>query len=843
MIELELIPEKTKVGVIKREDGNVVKQLRFDPMSVNGQNNTSRTLGIPVAQLLQWCDTLRATGTALRVKLGASVTDPTAFYTRGFHETEDQAAVHKVTPSEFLTSVLPKVPNDRLATWGDVEACCCLDVDYHETPAPERILLESVVVSRIFPRPFAWHFSRGGGLHLFYVGGKGFTAEELAAVAALRFRMIDPTAGVELKRVVRGPGAEQVHVYGDQDTTGLLLDWLREPVQVHLSNEEYLEEHDFQIGKRYPHERCPVHPSEDGGKHRDPVNVRDGGIHCYVCEAAGRVFGSRHPGFFPWTALIHHPTAGDVGHMIRNLAHWGHVRWVLQERYGLTGKLAEKAYSAALKAYHLDKPTVALIPQVFSKDIARYARVGASWMSIEELISFSRNIAPAIASFPSCQSVNAKGEAKAVPVKVTNMQESIDLTEMGYPSVQLIFGTKMASEFLGGLNRTVVAVPHPEIRQRGGANALPRYVPFTKRMKIDKAWDVLEQIVPRVDRTLIELILCGVGCAQETELGLPPRIFVTGPSGAAKTSHFRIAAAIAGVRSGEPTIQGSDERLRQAIMQAIQQAPIVVINEIFKDAYRNNRKQKPAQALEPVLNLEKESLTHVLYKGPEKLGKQFVLGFTEIALPLDIKDETQIARRIRYHRLDRSKRDWPRTIAAAGVTDLHLLRLASAEVADACNAILSDVIDRFFVQAMTFQDQAEALGVKTIEDSDDFIDQTPALKQFYRLACTAPEITNKHNSKRYPKYKQITRGETDGSEESEELLALYTMFADGPGTDWLTAHRLAEKDWSMILGVDEPVKLSMAENGSSVFVRFQVGPQKNPTKVNGEILPPDQLRD
>lgn len=841
MVDLELIPDKTRVAIIKREDGQVVKQLRLDPMSPNQQTNVARALGVTVTALIGWCDQVRTSGQTVRVQLTTSAPDTGTFIVRDMDQTDEQGERHSVSPSEFLTSKLPSIPVDKLIAWADLGSCCCLDIDYHESKPPEKLLLESIVLARLSPRPFAWHFSRGGGLHLFYIAAKGFTGEELASVAALRFRMIDPTAGVELKKGVRGPGQEITHVVGDQDTTGLLLDWLREPNQVHSGPEEYLEENDYQLGRRYPHERCPIAPSVDGGKHRDPVIVRDGGIHCYVCEAQGRVFGSRHPGFFPWAALTGHPTSGDVGHMVRNLCHWGHAKWVLQERYGLVGKLAEQAYSAALKAYHTGKTSFDLVPGVFSKDIAKYARVGSGWMSIDELIPFSKNVQAAIATFPSCQTINTKGEVKSIPVRVTNMMESIDLTDNGYPPIQLIFGTKMATEYLGGLDRTVVAVPHPEIRKRGGNTALPKYVPFTKRMKIDKAKGSIEQIVPGVDWTLIELILCGVGCAQETELGLPPRIFVTGPSGAAKTSHFRIAAAIAGVRSGEPTVQGSDERLRQAIMGAIQQGPIVVINEIFKDAYRNNRKQKPAQALEPVLNLEKESLTHVLYKGPEKLGKQFVLGFTEIALPLDIKDETQIARRIRYHRLDRSKRDWPRTIAAAGVTDIHLLRLVSTEVSDACNSILSDVVDRFFVQAMTFQEQAEILGVKTIEESGDFIDHTPFLKQFFKLVCTAPEIVNKHYSQHYPRYKQITRGDTDGSDDSEELLALYTMFADGPGAEWCASRRLMEKDWSSVLGVDDPVKFVMAENGSSVFVRFQVGPQKNPMKVNKEIIDPALL--
>ena len=838
--EIELSPDKSRIALVRREDARVIASFRFDPLSVKSQAGAAVKAGVDVGTLLQWIDQVRQTGATHKFSLGATSTDSSEFLVRDI-EASDGERCKKKAPI-FLTENLTQIPVDKLLFWTDTEACCCLDLDYHELPAPERLLLSSLVYSRLAPKPFCWHFSRGGGLHLFYIAHNGFTAEELASVAALRFRMIDPTAGVELKHGVRGPGSETVVYSGEQDTTGTLLEWLREPEQEVGDVEEYLEEEGLEIGRRYDHDKCPLHPTEDGGKHRMPVILRESGVHCFVCEGKERYFGSRRPGFFPWAAILGQPTAGDMGAMIRSLCHWGHAKWILRERYGLTGLLAERAYRTALKAYHQGRPTEPLVAGCFNKHLDGYTRVGYDWMNLDEVKKYSSAIQSSIQAMPTTQYVDGKGVIRSNPVIVTNLLEPMDLGKYGYPSIDLIFGSKMAAEFLGHGKRTLVAIPNPNLVRKGGPRFLPAYVPKSSRMGEEKARSIIEQIVPRVDWNLIQCVLCGVGSVQETELGLPPRLFVTGPSRAAKTSHFMIAAGIAGVKTGSPSAHSTEERLRQGLMEAIQTAPIVLINEVLKDAYRTNKRASAVQALEPILNLEKESLTHVLYKGPREFGKQFLLGFTEVQLPPDLRNETQIARRIRYHRLDREKRDWVQTISAAGVSDLHLLRLASPEVADACNAVLSEVIDRFFVTPMTFQQQAEELGIKTLEDSGDFVDLTPYLRQFFKLVCLAPRIENERLAKLYPNYVRIDRGAEDTSDDTEELVATYTMFADGPGAEWFSARKLIEKDWGTILGIEENVKLVLSHAGSSVFVRFQVGPMNKPTKVNAEIVDPTLWR-
>lgn len=833
-VEIELSPDKTRVALLRREEGRVTASFRFDPLSTKGQEGAAVKAGLSVTQLLQYLDSLKQTGQPQRFTLGPPIQEPDAFVVRGIEQQPEDGVQHVSQAAEFLTTTLSSVPVEKVVTWTNTEVCCCLDVDYHESRPPDRPLLESIIFTRLAPRPFAWHFSRGGGLHLFYIGAEGFAAEELAAVAALRFRMIDPTAGVELKRVVRGPGADKVVLSGIQDTAGTLLEWLREPEQNENDTEAYLAEEGLEIGKRYDHNKCPHSPSEDGGKHRAPVIVRENGIHCFVCEGHERLFGSRRPGFFPWAAILGQPSAGDVGIMVRQLCHWGHAKWVLQERYGLNGGLAKKAYSAALKAYHQGTSSAALIPMAFDSTLDKYSRVGEEWLNLDDLKPFSNGIRRSVEAMPTTCYVNAKGEVKPNQVKVTNLLEAMNTRDWGYPPISLIFGTKMAAEYIGQGQKTIVARPNPGL----GGKALPQYVPFSSRMPLDKARQVIEEIVPRTDWSLIQLILCGIGSSQETELGLPPRMFVTGPSRSAKTAHFEIAAGIAGVQTASPTVQGTgEERLRQAVMESMNTGPIVLINEIFKDAHRNN-KQNPVQALQPLLSMDKNTLTHVLYKGPRRFPRQFVLGFTEVQMPVNLRTETQIARRLVYHRLEREKRDWPRTIAAAGVTDLHLLRLASPEVAAACDAVLSDVVDHFFLTPTPFQAQAEQLGIKTLEESDEGLEWQPYLKLFFKLVCEAPPIQNERLAKMYPGFVEIPSNSDDVSDEMAELVATYTQFADGPnGKDWYRATQLIEKDWNSVVGYEEDtITFTMTSSGTSVFVRFQTGPVKKPRKINSEIL-------
>ncbi len=838
-VEVELIPDRTKMVYVRRVNGEIVARNRFDPNAVAQQNKAAAVLGVGVATLLKWIDSVSTTP----VKFLVSREDPgkSEFTIREIDQTDDEGDKVSDPPAAVLTNRLPTIPVGKILKWGDIKAVCCLDIDYHGVTPPEESWLEAVVRSRVAPKPFCWHFSRSGGLHLFYLAAGTFTAEELAAVAGLRFRSIEPTAGIELKKVVRGPGDRPVYYNGVQETTASLTEWIGTGESGNETVEEavqqYLESEGITIGSRYGHDKCPICPSPDAGDKRDPVVVSDEGIFCHVCDGKGRCLGSRRAGFAPWNTIVGHPTAGDFGYMIRGLAHWGHAKWVLSEKYRMVGKFAQLAYTAALKAYHQGKPTERLVNRVFDPTLDKMARVGKDWYFITDLQPAEQGVNNLIAALPSVMYEDEKGSVKASLASVALYSQAIDLKDYGYPPLRLVFGAKLAAEYLPQPLVATVGVAAKHVQMRGD-RYLPRYVLKSERMGLTKAWGLLEQIVPKVDHTLIRLIIAGSGVAQETCRGQSPRLFVTGPSGAAKTAHFSIAGSILGVVVPSITANSSDERFIANIKDAMNGSGVVVVNEIFKDAMRTS-KRSPAVAMQPVLNIEPDVQVHQLYKGGRPIGRQCLLAFTEVAMPATMQEETQIARRLRYYRVERRKDDWRAKMAAAGIGEFKEIRTRSPELADACNAILSDVIDEFFVEALTFDEIADRLNIKTIEDSPDFSDPTPYLRHFYKLVCAAEEPKSESMRKRFGRGAKKIDKAMDDNPDGKDLLATYSMFADGSGADWFTSRKLIEKDWSSVLKTDETVRLSLRDDGSSVYVRFVTGPLDRPSRVNQEIINPE----
>ena len=199
-----------------------------------------------------------------------------------------------------------------------------------------------------------------------------------------------------------------------------------------------------------------------------------------------------------------------------------------------------------------------------------------------------------------------------------------------------------------------------------------------------------------------------------------------------------------------------------------------------------------------------------------------------------VTDPSELARRIREWEVKGRKDIWKTTVPPSGVVfnDVHLMRLASREINDACDAIISEVVDEFFALPMTWDAMADRLGCKTLEESDEFDNPTARQREFFDLVCTAPEIASERQKRLYPGgFKKIDRAcDTD---LEKDLLALYTQFSDNG--NWCDSRSLVAADWSSILKVDDNVNLDLTSDGVSVYVRFRVGPMKKPYKVNNAI--------
>jgi len=833
--EIELTPSGLKLLVAVYRDGKAPHRDRFDPVSAKQRKAVADKWGVDEDTFSDWCEQARVRGGAVKFTLAEPPAPGTGeWLVRPIAGARDTGTTHRSVALRFVKDTLPGVPVDHVAEWGDAGALCCLDVDYHEHAPPARDWLETFVTTRLVPQPLAWHFSRGGGLHLFYVSAGAFTADELASVAALRFRSADPTAGLELKTVVRGPGDEPVHHYATQDTAAGFVAWLGAPEYDESARDEWLESRGMECGKRYEHTRCPIDPGD--GAERDPVIVMESGLFCFRCDGKGLTLGSRRAGYVSWATLLGSPSAGELGGLVRNLVHWGQAKWVLTERYGLPDPFARLAYRAALKAYHEGRDTEGLIGRVFDPVTDALARVNNLWLTIEESYAYPKDITPILARLPVCLHVE-DDKVKVDPAVVCELNQTKGIARYGYRDISVVHGYRLASRFLPDADQTTVAVLNPDLRRVATARRYPRYVPVSKRMPESEAWAVLETILPRLDRTYIRTLIASFGCAQETRLGLPPIMFISGVSAAGKTAMAQVAAGILGARVGNESKFDADEsRFREAIRQGAQEGPVVVVNELLKDAGKGRNRLSTREALDFVLTMTPYSASHQLYKGPVKMGRLPSLVLTETQCPEDLREETQLARRIRHHYVSGAKRDWKQTIAAAGLTNLNLIRGASDAVADACNSVLSGVVDECFALPATWDQIADGLGVKTIEDSTDFMDPTPWLRELFRLVCAAPAPEGRDAKLHAEGFKKIARGDSTPGESDADISTVYSMFAD-PG-NWGSARRLLEKDWSALLKTDDVVKLDLKSEGNTVYLRYRVGPMKKPLKVNGQIADP-----
>lgn len=843
MTTLELIPSGSKMVATVTADGVVTSRETMNPDSSRSRKAVYSAAGIDDVALLALIAECRQAGKPVSkdVTPPKIIADVSTITIRGLTETDSSGDVQPLgDPAVWLNTALPLIPVDRIATWKDKKALCCLDVDYHESDPPGRDVLTAIVTTRVTPAPLAWHFSRGGGLHLFYVAVTPFTAEELAAVAALRFRAFDPTAGLELKSVVRGPGDAKVSFAPMQDTATGFVAWLGAPEYSEEEKTDWLERHDMTEEGRYDHTKCPINPTPGHASKGDPVQVSEAGIFCHKCSGEGRSLGCRKPGFAPWASILGAPSAGDLGKMVRECVHWGHARLVLTERYGLLPMFAQLAYGAALKAYHAGGPKEGLIPGVFNRYTQDMARVADQWVGVGDSFEYPKEIAGLMRALPACQFVKPDGTVGVVPEAVTELSQPKDLSRYGYPSLNVVHGFRFTRVFLETNDRrTNVSVVHKEILERG-SKFIPRYVPVSQRMKEDQAWAEIETVAPGIDRVLVEAALCAFASAQETQMGLLPVVFVSGPTGAAKTSTLKFAAGIAGTNCGDVVVQSDETRYREAVRRCGRSGPAAIYNEILKDSARGRRALSAKEALDPILNMTPDSMSHALYTGPVRLGRVPAMFLTEPVLPLDVVDETQLARRIRHYRVYGEKKTWPQTIGAAGLGDkLYMLRTVSPRMNQACDAIISWITDRWFAVPTGWDKIADALGVHTIRDSSDFKDMRPWLREFFRLVCKAPALDKREAAVYGVGYKRLSR--TEGYEKEsylDKLLTVYNMFTDGQaGSDWTASRRLAEKDWQGALGTSQHVWLDQRADGSAALFRFRVGPEASPT-VNESIVDP-----
>ena len=166
---------------------------------------------------------------------------------------------------------------------------------------------------------------------------------------------------------------------------------------------------------------------------------------------------------------------------------------------------------------------------------------------------------------------------------------------------------------------------------------------------------------------------------------------------------------------------------------------------------------------------------------------------------------------------------------------LDQYRVHSQQHADAANAILSYVCDKFFQIPVSLVAIAKELGYTTLMDSPHFEDPKQMLLDFFVEVCQAPDL-GMPEAKRFtgPGWKLIRKS------DDTELCTLWQELCDEGS--WTTSRRIKEKSWQELLGCSEPVRVDINDNKTNVVVRFATGPLKVPSAVNGSIAMSPELK-
>lgn len=802
-----------------KQKGKLANLLRMDTMTLESlidQVTPTEPITIDLAALVQ---------TAQAQPQNVIVVEPFTVTVRGrtqsaghgtpFTHTEPQALIREILSHHPVTA------HEPLITWQDSKRLAVLDIDYHHGYVPQPAHLE-LWASQTQPAPLAYHISHGGGVKMYYAQQDYLNADELAAAAAINWRLYEPFGETEICTSSRHP----LYPRGDQTcgpvrflspTTDLpaVTQWMQTdvPEDQILS---WLTENTFERGQRYGHDRCPISPYATASD--TPVFVGDVGIHCFICAAKGRTAGyARTPGFVSYAQMLRGSDT-TIRSLVRNMTHWEHAKHILKAHLKISDPLLKLGYSALLKIWHGDDER---IPQVFHAG-SNMLRFSGRWVSADGSTTYSRNITAMIASLPATQFLSDKGPRPNMAI-VQEFNELGDLSDRGYPAITPVRGSLLFGvHHQNGSIKYPLAMPNPIYKQ-----CPPTYYRPEDRPSHDEAFGFLTQVYPGMDLQLVKLLAAMKGSIESGHAD-DPFLFITGPSGSGKSSTAKIVAAIVGDHCAEPTFQANIERFRQAIMAANDEGSFVAVNEFIKLSEEYGL--TPVNACNPLLGLTEDSLSHKPYVGAVKLGRPPVLILTDTSSPASLGLDRQIARRLFYHHLIGGRTDWRKSSAAFGLSTFAALRIKYPKE---CDYIYSHLVDELFSEPVGLTEQAERLGILRLECADygDGTDINADLIALFEAVCNAPELTEKQKAQYGGKgWKAILQTDTTALREAWELVC------DGPAApQWFESRRCSEADWSKVLNLRSGVACDVARRRGTLYVRFRFGPRHAPAFVNSEL--------
>lgn len=686
---------------------------------------------------------------------------------------------------DSLAGALAAADGGSVVEWDDCDRCCMLDLDFHSGSgcvAPDAGLVLSAAEC-LRPTPTVWWLSKSGGLHAVYLGD---TAEELAASAGVSLQQRFPGCGIELKHATHAPPGEVVWCEQTSELPKLFC-----PVE-EGRYDEWLEERGFAVGQRYSHELCPVMPSRRAAGNSPPVVVYADHIYCHICAADGVRRGSKTPGYFPLARLAGVTEATMFDLCVRNFAHWGHARHVVAQLVH-NENLARCVYRAALRRRHGDDPRIAL---VYSATPATgLVRYDGYWAGDSGRPKAYDRTSPVLAGLPVCKKPDEEGELKTDMRIVEELASSDDLSAYGYPALTRVWGMQLTQFQDLPTNRVFKPI------QRNGH---PQYLPVRSRLDRDSAWGAIEALFPGVDRRVVELLVVAKGCS-EHRVGLPPMVFLSGPTGAGKTQTVNLAASICGDSASKVLFATEIDRVRRGVLKAKETGSFAFFDEYLKTA--KAARTPPDDAMEMLLTLEPDSVSHVLYVGPVPLGELPVCVWADTVVPTEVASHSQIGRRMHYAQLQEAKEGW---------SDARDLRKMGLDVVRAADSVLSWVVDDWFGpgEGTDFAEVARALGFKLLRDTPAAEEKACLVQRLFELVCKAQPVTGAEKRRwSDPGWVLINL-----NDDRSELTECWKWLADvrDPGF----SRSVSECDLKRVLGLRSPARLETSKSGNKVAVRF-----------------------
>lgn len=693
--------------------------------------------------------------------------------------------------------------------WDETGATCALDCDWHKGTAPMRFSIEQIAAT-LEPAPIFWWITRSGGLRGIYNAREGYTADELAAVGGLAVWFRYPTVAVELNKRTRRPPGE----YWQRTPTTNLAPLARLLADNQQSTEaeiaDWLMERGYNVGERYDHCRCPVNPSDRGASNVPPVLVNADSIYCFICAADGVVRGGK-PGWFPVSRLLGKQSANQYRRAVENWTHWAQARYVDRSALGFPhGRLI---YRAALRNRHGSAD-----PRIESAMVAGepmgVLRVDRTWTDHRGQVLSLGKQSSILAKLPAVQFL-LDGKPKVSAERLEWFGQSIDLAPLGYPSLRKVWGQQVTELQDPPSDLVFVPMMTAKLSPPAMTDRRPRYLAPDRRLSEAEAVAVLQRAFPGLDVRLVKLLIAAKGCAEHSA-GLPPMVFLIGPTGAGKTATPEVAAAIVGDKVTKIEFAHDTARLRAGVSAAKEAGTFAVFDEYLKGARR--AKIPPVDAMEVLLGLTPDSTSHRLYVGPVELGALPVLLWSDTSIPIEVYQHAQIGRRLHLARLSSSV-EWEASMRAEGIIQPSELRTKGGEeYLRAADSLLSIVMDGFFPPGgpSDFAEIAAALGFGKLRDTDLAREKVELAAALFAAVCSAPDHSGIDNQ-RWP----VAQGWRvfDRSQASELRDAFLVLHEAGGKLTGVPA--LEELDLRKALGLKHPATVDARSHGNKVAVRFR----------------------